>query len=87
MYAAHCQECHGPVGMGDGNAALAVNPSPALLAFMIQTPMAIDEYLMWSISEGGPPFGTDMPSFKDKLSAAQIWKVIAFMRAGFPHSD
>lgn len=74
-------------GMGDGDKGLAVNPSPALLAFMIQTPMAVDEYLMRSISEGGALFGTDMPAFKDRLSAAQIWKIIVYMRAGVPRAE
>ncbi len=87
LYAANCRDCHGSVGMGDGDMALAVSPSPALLAFMIQTPMAVDEYLMWSISEGGALFGSDMPSFKDRLSIAEIWKIIVYMRAGFPRAE
>ena len=87
LYAANCRDCHGPVGMGDGDMALAVNPSPALLAFMIQTPLGVDEYLMWSISEGGALFASDMPAFKDRLSIAEIWKIIAYMRAGFPRED
>lgn len=87
LYMANCQDCHGRVGMGDGDMALAVNPSPALLAFMIQTPLGIDEYLMWSISEGGALFGSDMPAFKDRLSVAEIWKIIVFMRAGFPRPE
>ena len=65
------------------DAALAVNPSPALLAFMIQTPLGVDEYLMWSVSEGGALFGSDMPACKDRLSIAEIWKIIADMRWGF----
>ncbi len=87
LYTANCKDCHGQVGMGDGEMALAVNPSPALLAFMIQTPLGVDEYLMWSISEGGALFGSDMPSFKDRLSIAEIWKIITYMRAGFPRSE
>jgi mono/diheme cytochrome c family protein len=46
--------------------------------------MAVDEYLLWTISEGGKPFDTDMPAFKDVLTPEEIWQVIAFMRAGFP---
>lgn len=84
LYTAHCLECHGGAGMGDGESGLAVSPSPALLAFMIQTPSAVDGYLLWAISEGGAPFGTDMPSYKDRLSETEIWKVILYMRAGFP---
>lgn len=87
FYDTNCRDCHGSGGMGDGDKGLAVNPSPALLAFMIQTPMAVDEYLFWSISEGGALFGTDMPAFKDRLSSARIWKIIAYMRAGFPPAE
>ena len=47
-------------------------------------PIAVDEYLLWSISEGGRQFDTEMPAFKGTLSREEIWKVIAFMRAGFP---
>ena len=84
VYTENCASCHGPSGQGDGEAGRALNPSPALLAHMIRMPMAVDEYLLWTISEGGEALGTDMPAFKDVLTAEEIWKVIAFMRAGFP---
>lgn len=70
--------------MGDGEAAKALNPSPALLAYMIQMPMSVDEYMLWTISDGGAAFGTDMPAFKDVLSKDEIWKIVTYMRAGFP---
>jgi mono/diheme cytochrome c family protein len=47
-------------------------------------PMAGDEYLLWTVSEGGKAFETAMPAFKDSLSEDQIWSIIAYMRAGFP---
>jgi mono/diheme cytochrome c family protein len=84
LYAENCASCHGSTGLGDGEAGRALNPSPALLAYMINMPMAVDEYLLWTISEGGKPLGTDMPAFKDSLTKEEIWKVIAFMRTGFP---
>lgn len=84
LYTANCASCHGPTGQGDGEDGKALNPSPALLAHMIRTPMAVDEYLFWTIAEGGARFETDMPAHKDKLAADDIWKIIAFMRAGFP---
>ena len=86
LYAENCASCHGPTGLGDGEAGRALNPSPALLAYMINMPMAVDEYLLWTISEGGKPLGTAMPAFKDSLTKEQIWQIIAFMRAGFPSS-
>lgn len=84
LYSQSCASCHGSNGMGNGEVGEDLNPSPALLAYMIQMPMAVDEYMMWTISEGGMPFGTDMPAFKDNLTENEIWKVISFMRAGFP---
>ena len=84
IFAENCAQCHGKDGMGDGDAAKALSPSPALLAFMIRRPIAVDEYLLWSISEGGKAFETEMPAFKDKLQREAIWNVVAYMRAGFP---
>ncbi len=84
LYQENCAACHGIHGLGGGDRALGMAPSPALLAHMIRRPGAADEYLMWTISEGGKAFGTEMPSFKENLSRAEIWDVIAYMRAGFP---
>lgn len=84
LYGERCASCHGKEGLGDGDAPRSLLPSPALLAFMIQRPVSVDEYLLWSISEGGSQFGTDMPAFKDTLARDDIWKIIAYMRAGFP---
>ncbi len=87
LYSSHCASCHGDRGLGDGAAAKSVTPSPALLAHMIERPMVIDEYLLWTIFDGGKQFGTDMPAFKGTLSREQIWKIVAYMRAGFPKVD
>lgn len=87
IYATNCASCHGPKGEGNGEAAFALSPSPALLAYMIQRPISVDEYLLWTISEGGKQFETKMPAFKDKLSEDDIWRVVAYMRAGFPDTE
>jgi mono/diheme cytochrome c family protein len=84
LYQKQCAVCHGAQGMGDGEAAKSLNPSPALLAYMVQRPQSVDEYLMWTVAEGGKAFGTPMPAFKDTLSEEDIWKIVTFMRAGFP---
>lgn len=87
LYAKNCASCHGRDGLGDGNPGRSVTPSPALLAYMVRRPIAVDEYLLWSISEGGEPVGSDMPAFKTALPRDDIWRIIAYMRAGFPGSD
>jgi mono/diheme cytochrome c family protein len=84
LYLQNCALCHGEGGMGDGEQARSLTPSPALLAWLIQMPMAVDPYMLWSISEGGAAFGTDMPAFRGELSEDEIWKIVSFMRAGFP---
>jgi mono/diheme cytochrome c family protein len=84
LYAERCASCHGKEGLGGGQAPRSLLPSPALLAFMIQRPISVDEYLLWSIAEGGKQFDTEMPAFKDTLAREDIWKIITYMRAGFP---
>ena len=84
LYVKHCARCHEEDGLGGGEAAADLSPSPALLGFFIKTPMAVDPYLMWTISEGGTEFDTEMPAYKDTLSQDEIWKIVVFMRAGFP---
>jgi mono/diheme cytochrome c family protein len=84
IFMQNCAVCHGRNGLGNGEAANALSPSPALLAYMIRRPIAVDEYLLWTISDGGAQFGSKMPPFKGKLASDDIWRVVAFMRAGFP---
>jgi cytochrome c553 len=84
LYAENCASCHDPSGSGRGDAGLALYPSPALLSYLIETPMAVDGYLLWAIAEGGQPFGSSMPAFQDALSREQIWQIVTYMRAGFP---
>ena len=65
-------------------AGLTLYPSPALLSHLVRLPSRVDEYLLWTIAEGGGAFETDMPAFKDVLETEQIWQIITYMRAGFP---
>lgn len=83
LYAAHCARCHGAIGYGDGTEGRSLVPSPALLSFLVQRPIAGDEYLIWAIAEGGAAFGTEMPAFKNALTDDELWAIIAYMRAGF----
>jgi len=84
LYAANCAACHGRYGRGDGDAGLDLLPSPALLGSLMDKQGAIDEYLLWSVAEGGKPFGTAMPAYQDRLREADIWRIVTYMRAGFP---
>lgn len=80
LYQQKCASCHGQAGAGNGEAANSLSPSPALLAYMIQSPLAVDGYMLWSISDGGVAFGSAMPAFKKSLTKDQIWKIVTYMR-------
>jgi mono/diheme cytochrome c family protein len=78
IYTTLCVSCHGEDGMGTGPAAAEHNPAPAPIART--TRMMSDAYLLWRISEGGVPFQTAMPVWKDTLSQQQIWDVVNYVR-------
>ncbi len=84
LYTMHCSGCHGRKGRGNGEAGATLRPSPALKTYISRRPWAADEYLLWSVAEGGVAFGSSMPAFSEQLSRQQIWQIIAYMRAGFP---
>ncbi|MGI9464677.1 MAG: c-type cytochrome [Aestuariivirgaceae bacterium] len=83
LYTANCARCHGTEGLGEGEAGNDLYPSPALLAFMVQIPIAVDSYLMWTVSEGGKAISSKMPAFKETLTDDEIWQIITYMRNGF----
>ena len=70
VYAAECAVCHGAEGEGGTGTALG---NPAMLAL---TP---DGFLRHAIVHGRQ--GTEMPAFGDRLSAAEIDNVTAFLRS------
>lgn len=81
LFQANCAVCHGKLGYGNGPAAEKLSPRPSNLnAFMKMRMMARDNYLFWTISEGGKRFNTAMPAFKDSLSEKDRWKIIRFLR-------
>jgi cytochrome c oxidase cbb3-type subunit 3/ubiquinol-cytochrome c reductase cytochrome c subunit len=69
-YAAQCAKCHGKQGKDGKYGALA---NPELLA------AATDGYLATTIERGRD--GTPMPSFRGKLTTAQIDDVVALLRS------
>ncbi len=84
LYDLRCAICHGPMGLGNGQASGQLRQRPADLAGSLSSPDAADDFLLWTISEGGRRFGTDMPSFKEPdLSDREIWEIVTYMRAAF----
>ncbi len=79
VFTTHCATCHGDGGMGDGPTATTLDPAPAPIAHTSQ--MMGDDYLFWRVSEGGVPFATAMPPWKETLSEQERWEVIEYVRA------
>jgi mono/diheme cytochrome c family protein len=85
IFQANCASCHGSGGAGNGPAGEGLIPPPANLAWLAKMPMSkSDPYMLWTVSEGGQPVGSDMPAFKQTLSRTDIWAAISYIRAGFP---
>lgn len=79
IYTSHCASCHGESGMGDGPAGTLLDPPASPVAHTSQ--MMGDGYLFWRISEGGQPFETAMPAWKEILDEQARWDVINYVRA------
>ena len=79
FFNANCAACHGETGMGDGPAAMALNPKPQSLAN--NQSFLADDYMFWRISEGGDmqPFNSAMPAWKGVMQPGEIWQVIAYI--------
>ncbi|GAF01700.1 c-type cytochrome [Saccharicrinis fermentans] len=77
VFSVKCTACHGMPGEGTFNALLNPSPGdPASEKFQMNT----DGALFYKISEGR----VTMPSFKNALSKADIWNVIAYLRSFNP---
>jgi mono/diheme cytochrome c family protein len=80
LYEQNCTVCHGPTGLGNGEAGKNLTPPPTNVAASSKMPMATDGYLYWTIAEGGVPLRTAMPPFKGTLKEDEIWKIVIYLR-------
>jgi mono/diheme cytochrome c family protein len=85
VYKDNCASCHGANGRGDGEAGQDLSPRPADLLMLSRMRMGQwHAFMYWAVAEGGEPFGTAMPAFKDSLEPDEIWAVISYIQAGLP---
>jgi mono/diheme cytochrome c family protein len=76
LYAQHCKSCHGAKGKGDGAKAEKIDISCGDFT-SAETKKMTDGELFWKTTEGRKP----MPSYKEKLSDSERWKVINYIRS------
>ena len=78
IFATHCAACHGRTAEGDGPEATGLRRRPANL-----TEPHVGQHtagdILWWLTHGIPKSG--MPGFGDRLSEAERWDVVNFLRA------
>jgi mono/diheme cytochrome c family protein len=85
LYQANCAVCHGSKGLGDGPAALTLNPRPFNL--QIHVPQHAPGELHYWITNGipftaMPAWGTAAPDTgKPKLTDTERWELVRYLQA------
>jgi mono/diheme cytochrome c family protein len=77
VWTAHCAECHGEMGKGDGPKAKDINRPLGNLIVQSEISSLSDDALYASITEG---IGQTMPAFADKLTEPQRRAAAAYAR-------
>jgi mono/diheme cytochrome c family protein len=76
-YEAHCVACHGAAGVARQHWAGGMEPQPPYLLDASQTFRPRE--LFWIVRNGIKMTG--MPAWKNSLSDAQVWEVVAWLEA------
>lgn len=85
LFIKHCAACHGLDGSGNGEAGAHLTPPPADLREALKNSIISDEYLMWTIREGGQNVHTEMPAFETEgtLDAEDAKEIISYLWQAF----
>lgn len=77
-YQGECVRCHGIAGTGTGPEYLDYLPRPRNLTNRLYFAAVPDNRIARAIADGIP--GTDMPAFRKKLTAMQLWLLVKKVR-------
>jgi len=72
LFNLNCKSCHGEPGKNNAVKLVPVPPDPASLQMQKNS----DGAIFTKVVEGRGP----MPSFKNTLSASDVWKIVSFLR-------
>lgn len=76
LYQRHCLQCHGAPGIAPEPYARGLNPAPAALVATARDRSAAD--IFWITRQGIKMTG--MPAWQYRLTDAEIWSIVAFLR-------
>ena len=79
LYTKYCRFCHGDTGLGDGRMA-PKGSKPSNLTDAEWTRGSSEGEIFWVIQNGAPP-DYQMKGLKGKLSEADTWNVVHFVRS------
>jgi mono/diheme cytochrome c family protein len=79
LYAKYCRFCHGNTGAGDSTMA-PKNMKPSNLTDKEWTRGGSEGEIFWIIQNGAPP-NYDMKGLKGKISDADTWNIVHFVRS------
>jgi mono/diheme cytochrome c family protein len=82
LYAANCASCHGLSGRGDGPGSAELTPPPSDFADHMRPGKHTDPQVFLAIHQGLR--GSAMRSYKDELTADEIWQLVAYLRTFAP---
>ena len=77
LFNEYCANCHGDSGKGDGSDAMMYDPSPSDLTDAKHMNSLTDGEIYYQITQGRKP----MPSFRNKLTEDQRWKLVILVRS------
>jgi mono/diheme cytochrome c family protein len=79
LYTKYCRFCHGDTGLGDGRLA-PKNSKPSDLTDKEWTRGSSEGEIFWIIQNGAPP-EYQMKGLKGKVSDADTWNLVHFVRS------
>ena len=79
LYTKYCRFCHGDTGLGDGRLA-PKNSKPSNLTDKESTRGSSEGEIFWIIQNGAPP-DYQMKGLKGKVSDADTWNLVHFVRS------
>ncbi|MFN8605948.1 MAG: cytochrome c [Vulcanimicrobiota bacterium] len=79
LFATNCASCHGPAGLGDGPAGMALNPKPRNLAAFAEYKYGKGDLGIFRTIKYGVD-GSGMAPWEGRMTDDECWKVVNFVR-------